>query len=118
MSGFPETRKYAEAVWQFRETRDSEYAVTTVGAFRVVVQDQDGDSSRFEVRRGHERGGPLVAVRESIGFEDDEQHLYHFEIARRLAWETAYAMAYAEEYAAWQASDEGKRIMAEAAGGR
>jgi hypothetical protein len=61
-----------ELHWKYRETQDSEFADANHRCFSIQVQDCDGDTSRWHIKRGDQ----YVAVGEerSVG---DVYHLDH-----------------------------------------
>lgn len=76
MAWEPLTKPPKVLTWQYRETRDSEYATAIWNGFKVQVQDCDGDMSRWHI----ERDGQLLASGEMGGIKP-----YHFDAAKILA---------------------------------
>lgn len=67
-----------ELDWKYRSTRDSEFASARFKCFEILVQDCDGDASRWDIKRGK----MYIAMGECIGNDP-----YHMDAAKKEARE-------------------------------
>lgn len=86
--------------WQFRSTRDSEFATFMANGVKVSVQDCDGDRSVWRITRGKE----TLAEGESSLLSP-----YHMDVAMFVAAAAFLELAHARKFALrWSAA--GRRV--------
>lgn len=81
---------FADIEWRYRETRDSEFAETTIEDLTLLAQDCDGDFAYWHVKRGDK----YLAAGETRWAPG----AYHFDTAQERVVMVARAILQAEDY--------------------
>lgn len=77
-----------EIKWRYWETNDSEYGKAFIGNMKLIVQDCDGDFSRWQIKRGRK----YLASGQCNG-----NYPYHFDRAKEKVIEVASYLNEAHE---------------------